>query len=88
MSLLINPRDMDFVLYELLDAEHLTQSDIYADLDRDTFNAVIDTAKKLAEDKFEPFAAKLDANEPTFDGNGRFTPQASDRSRCGDQKYI
>ncbi|MGY8844308.1 MAG: acyl-CoA dehydrogenase [Gammaproteobacteria bacterium] len=69
MSLLINPRDMDFVLYELLDAEHLTQSDIYADLDRDTFNAVIDTAKKLAEDKFEPFAAKLDANEPTFDGN-------------------
>ena len=45
MSLLINPRDMDFVLYELLDAEHLTQSDIYADLDRDTFNAVIDTAK-------------------------------------------
>jgi alkylation response protein AidB-like acyl-CoA dehydrogenase len=68
MSLLISPRDMDFVLYELLDAESFTQSDIYSDLDRDTFNAVIDIAKKLAEDKFEPFAAKLDANEPTFDG--------------------
>jgi alkylation response protein AidB-like acyl-CoA dehydrogenase len=68
MSLLLNPRDVDFVLYELLDSESLTQTDYYAAHDRQTFNAVIDAAKKLAEEKFAPFAAKLDANEPTFDG--------------------
>ena len=68
MSLLLNPRDVEFNLYELLDAEALTASDYYAEHDRETFNAVIDAAHKLAEEKFAPNAAKLDANEPTFDG--------------------
>jgi butyryl-CoA dehydrogenase len=32
------------------------------------FDAVIEAARVLAEEKFAPHAAKLDANEPTFDG--------------------
>ncbi len=68
MSLLLNPRDVDFVLYELLDTEALVQTERYAAHDRETFNAILDAARKLAEEKFAPHAAKLDANEPTFDG--------------------
>ncbi|MGE0483742.1 MAG: acyl-CoA dehydrogenase [Gammaproteobacteria bacterium] len=68
MSLLVNPRDLDFLLYELLDAEALTASEVYGHHDRETFNGVLDTAARLAEDLFAPHAAKLDANEPTFDG--------------------
>ena len=68
MSLLLNSRDIDFNLYELLDTEALTHTARYADHDRAVFDAVIDAARVLAEDKFAPHAAKLDANEPSFDG--------------------
>ncbi len=70
MSLLLNPRDVEFVLYELLDATALCTTARYAEHDRETFDAVIDAARRLAEDKFAPHAAKLDANEPRFE-NGR-----------------
>ncbi|MGR8922105.1 MAG: acyl-CoA dehydrogenase [Gammaproteobacteria bacterium] len=68
MSLLLNPRDVEFLLYEYLDAEGLTRTALYGDHDRETFNQVVDAASKLAEEKFLPFAPKLDANEPHFDG--------------------
>jgi len=68
MSLLLNSRDIDFNLYELLDTEALTRTPRYAEHDRAVFDAVIEAARVLAEEKFAPFAAKLDANEPTFDG--------------------
>ncbi len=68
MSLLLNSRDIDFNLYELLDTEALTRTLRYADHDRAVFDAVIEAARVLAEDKFAPYAAKLDANEPSFDG--------------------
>jgi len=68
MSLLLNSRDVEFILYELLGTEDLVRSERFSDYDVATFNAVIEAAKTLAEEKFAPFASKLDANEPTFDG--------------------
>ena len=68
MSLLLNPRDIEFLLYELLDSESLLDLPLYQQHDRATCDAVIETARRLAEEKFAPHAAKLDANEPTFDG--------------------
>ncbi len=68
MSALINRRDLDFLLFEVLDAAALCQRPRYAQHDRDTFDSVIEAAHTLAEEKFLPFAAKLDANEPHFDG--------------------
>lgn len=70
MSLLLNPRDLDFNLYELLDGEALLGTELYAEHDRETCNAVIDAARILAEEAFAPHAAKLDQNEPVFE-NGR-----------------
>ncbi|MDD3763816.1 MAG: acyl-CoA dehydrogenase [Nevskiales bacterium] len=64
----INRRDLDFLLHEWLDVSRLTAHPRYAHHDRATFDAVIEAACRLAEEKFQPHAARLDANEPTFDG--------------------
>ncbi|MDR9467896.1 acyl-CoA dehydrogenase [Marinospirillum sp.] len=63
---LISRRDIDFLLYEVLDLEKLTQLERFADHSRETFDQVIATAETLARDYFEPHAAKLDENEPQF----------------------
>ena len=68
MSAIINRRDLDFLLYEVLDVPALCRVPRYAQQDRSTFDSVIEAAHALAEKKFLPFAAKLDANEPQFDG--------------------
>jgi len=68
MSLLINRRDLDFVLYELLKVDALAATTRYAGQDRDLYDATIDAAERLATDKFATHAAELDEHEPTFDG--------------------
>lgn len=68
MSKLLNRRDIEFVLYELLDIESLTQRPRFADHSRETFDAALETAAKIAEEKFAPHNRKADLNEPHFDG--------------------
>ena len=65
---IINRRDLDFLLYELLDLESLTQRPRYAEHDRGTFDSAVDLALRIAVEKFAPHNRKADANEPTFDG--------------------
>ncbi len=68
MSILINRRDLAFLLYEFLDITSLTGYERYRDHDRSTFDEILDTAERIALEKFHDHAAKLDANEPQFDG--------------------
>ncbi|MBN8474323.1 acyl-CoA dehydrogenase [Sulfuritalea sp.] len=68
MAGIINRRDLDFQLFEVLDAEALTQRPRYAEHSRETFAAVLDTAAAIAEEKFAPHNRKADEHEPTFDG--------------------
>lgn len=67
-SKLLNPRDLDFLLYEWLGVEVLCGRERHADHSRETFDAAIKTAWAIAEDHFAPHAHKADENEPTFDG--------------------
>ena len=67
-SKLLNRRDLDFILYELLDVESLTKRPRFAEHSRETFDAALDTATKIAEEKFAPHNRKGDLNEPRFDG--------------------
>lgn len=67
-SKIINRRDFDFQLFEALDTDALLSRPRYAEHSRETFGAVMDTALKIAEDKFAPHNHKADENEPTFDG--------------------
>ena len=67
-SKLLSRRDLAFVLYEMLDVEALTGRDRYADHSRETFEAALDLAEKIATEHFAPHNRKSDENEPVFDG--------------------
>lgn len=60
--------DVAFLLYDFLDLEALSQLPHFADADRDVYDAILDSVEKIAEERFQPHAQKLDANEPEFDG--------------------
>ena len=68
MANLMNPKDMDFLLYNVFNAQALTQAPIYQDHDKTTFDEVLKTSARIAEEYFLPHNAKADANEPQFDG--------------------
>jgi hypothetical protein len=65
---LLNSRDLDFLLYELLDTEALLNRPRYQDHSREVFNAPLDTAHTISQRYFANHNAKGDANEPHFDG--------------------
>ena len=65
---LLDPRDLDFMLYELFDVESMTSRERYSDHNRETFDAAINTSRVVAEKYFLPIRQKVDTNQPTFDG--------------------
>jgi butyryl-CoA dehydrogenase len=67
---IVNRRDLDFVLYELLDTAALAQRPRHAEHSRETWEAVVEAAHRLAAEKFAPHNRKADENEPRF-VNGR-----------------
>ncbi|WP_119157155.1 acyl-CoA dehydrogenase [Caldimonas tepidiphila] len=66
-SLLIHRRELDFQLFELLDAEGLTRRARYAEHSRETFTAAIDSAHAIATEHFVPHNRKSDEHEPRFE---------------------
>ena len=68
-SLILSRRDLDFLLYEWLDAGALCARPRFADHNRETFDAVLDLCAQLATEQFAPHNRKSDLNEPTFDGD-------------------
>ena len=67
-SKILSRRDLEFILYELLDVGSLTRRPRYADHSRETFDAALDTCERMATELFEPHYKKSDQNEPHFDG--------------------
>lgn len=66
MSMVTNRRELDFVLFELLGANELLAHPRFAAFERGMVGEVLDTAQRIAEEKFLPIAPELDANEPRF----------------------
>ena len=66
MSTIVNRRDLDFLLYETLELDSLLAHERFSDYDKESIDAIFDLCQSIAEDKFEPVAAKLDASEPEF----------------------
>ncbi|MBT8140208.1 MAG: acyl-CoA dehydrogenase N-terminal domain-containing protein, partial [Gammaproteobacteria bacterium] len=56
---ILNQRDLEFMLYEYLDAESLTSRARYADHNRETFQAAIDTGRTVAEKYLLPIRGKV-----------------------------
>ena len=68
---------LDFLLYDWLQAETLTQRERFADHTRETFDAVLDTCERIAREKYAPFNRLVDVEEPRFDGEKVILPQAT-----------
>ncbi|MGC6419451.1 MAG: acyl-CoA dehydrogenase [Bradymonadia bacterium] len=64
MSQLFRQRDLDFILYDVLALEQLCVAPRFAQHDRAVFDAILDTARKVAVDTFENHASSIDLNPP------------------------
>ena len=69
---LLSSRNLAFELYEVLDAEALTQRERFAEHNRETFDAAIGTARNIAEKYFAPHNRKGDEKEFAHHGRSRF----------------
>ncbi|QJD60441.1 acyl-CoA dehydrogenase [Pseudomonas sp. gcc21] len=73
---LLDSRNLAFELYEVLDAESLTQRPRFAEHNRETFDAALGTARTIAEKFFAPHNRKSDENEPQYvDGAAQLIPE-------------
>lgn len=66
LSDFVQRRDIDFLLYEMLDLGSMLDTPHFAAHDRETIGAMFDSAESIAERYFHPIASSLDANEPRF----------------------
>jgi alkylation response protein AidB-like acyl-CoA dehydrogenase len=71
--MLIPRRDLDFQLYEVLDCGAIPQLARYASHDRTVFDGVLDAAYRIAAERFAPFAAACDREEPRIEGGRAWT---------------
>jgi alkylation response protein AidB-like acyl-CoA dehydrogenase len=65
---LFDDREVDFLLYDVLDTEALVALPAFADHSRETFTMFLDQARKLARTAFWPLYRELDAQPPVFEG--------------------
>jgi butyryl-CoA dehydrogenase len=73
---LINRRDLQFLLYGLLQAGQLARYPRFAEHGRETFDAALDLAESIAASQFAPHNRKADLNEPELvDGQVRLIPE-------------
>ncbi len=68
---------VDFLLYQWLQADALSQRERFTDHSRETFDAVLDTCERIAREKYAPFNRLVDTQEPQFDGEKVILPQAT-----------
>ena len=77
MSQTINRRDLDFLIYEMLNVERLCEREYFADHGRDVFDPLLDTAEAIA---YNHFLACADAGDKqpaeVVDGKVRMIPEA------------
>ncbi len=76
--MLIPRRDLDFQLYDVLDcvAGLVRTRSVSAEHDRAVFDGVLDTAYRIAAERFAPFAAACDVDEPRIvDGRAWTIPE-------------
>ncbi|MCB1694560.1 MAG: acyl-CoA dehydrogenase N-terminal domain-containing protein, partial [Pseudomonadales bacterium] len=67
MAAFVRRADLDFLLFDWLDAEELTARARFADHGRETFAAALDTAEAIAARHFQPHNRKADLEEPRLE---------------------
>jgi butyryl-CoA dehydrogenase len=70
---LLNPRDIDFLLYEWLDVGALCDRPRYSEHSIESFDSVLDLAAEIAIKRFAPHFKAGDAEEPFVNPDGTIT---------------
>lgn len=70
---LVNLRDIQFVLYEMLGVEALTAYEYFQDHSRETFDTALDAAYKLAREVCWPAYPEMDREGATYDTKSKVT---------------
>ena len=65
---ILSRQDLDFLLFDWLRVDRLTERSRFSDHSRATFSGVLDVSERLAERWFAPHNRASDLNEPEFDG--------------------
>lgn len=66
MSYIVDRRNLDFLLFEMLDIESVLNSGPFEGQDRELISQLLDSAERVAEGEYLPSAASLDAAPPAF----------------------
>jgi alkylation response protein AidB-like acyl-CoA dehydrogenase len=78
-ALLLSRRDLEFQLYDWLDAEGLCARERFGEHSRATFDAVLDLCAEIAAERFAPHNRRNDTEEPEFvDGRVRMHPEVKE----------
>src|SRR5277367_6755745 len=72
---LLNPRDIDFLLYEWLHVEALCDRPRYSEHSIESFDSVLDLAADIAVKRFAPHFKTADTEEPFANPYGTVTTQ-------------
>jgi len=79
----LDARDLAFQLYDVLGVESLTRLPRFAQHSRETFDAAIDTARRIAEAQFRPHHRRADLEEPRIEnGAVRLVPEVAEAIRA------
>lgn len=77
MTPLLSRRDIDFILFELLDVDELLERSEFAEHSHETIEAILDLSETVAQDHFASHFREADLHEPQFiDGQARTLPEA------------
>ena len=63
----VDKKDLQFVLYELLDVEKLCELEPFSEFNREVFDMVLDEGVKLAEEQVAPINKVLDEQGCRFE---------------------
>lgn len=75
----VSRRNLDFMLYEVLDVERLSKRPHYEDHSRETYDLVLDTALKMAKDLLYPCLKEMDEKPPVLEeGRVKVHPAVKD----------
>ena len=68
---------LNFLMHQWLGVESLTLRPRYAEHARETFDSVLNTAERIARERFAPVNRMVDTDEPQFDGKRVILPDAT-----------
>src|SRR5512145_2935699 len=83
-------KNIEFMLYNVFKAQELTQHDLYRDHSRETFDMMIDTLWKMADESMYPLFQEMDLYPPQYaDGTAKVHPSLPEfMKQCGQGGWI